>query len=82
MPPTTPTSRPQVRRPQVHLTATVTDRCLVALGLERAAYGETDRGSFAELSPADTRAYAAMLARAADTAERLEKTDATRSTAA
>jgi hypothetical protein len=66
MPPTTPV---------VHLTATVTDdrACgepRVAIGITREAYGETDRGQLAELSPADARAYAALLVRAAEAAER------------
>jgi hypothetical protein len=56
--------------PAVHLTATVTDRHRVELGVERRAHGEVDRGRFADLSAADARALAAMLVAAAETAER------------
>lgn len=64
----TPTS------PIIHLTATVMDDHRVSLGLTREAYGEREEAAFATLSPADARAYAALLVRAAEIAERLDAT--------
>jgi hypothetical protein len=54
----------------MHLVTTVTEDHQVSLSLRREAYGETDRAEVVVLTVQQARAYAALLVRVADAADR------------